>query len=199
MLEYSEPAWVSLLGCSGDILPWLLLIVCLLFPVDIWYLVFWKIVILIADIWSCLSWAGVLFLGFSLPFTVVGEYVDCVLLGRKFFWDPDGCGHLGFRENVFLGIGNWNLSMGMGLEEKEGSIEGWKAGYLTRIGLVLWECGQGLRRGHIKRTTIEPGMNLVDWTWKNLERSEDRHLAYLLSWCVACGFPGRACWSWGLG
>lgn len=60
----------------------------------------------------------------------------------------------------------------MGLEEKEGSTGGRKAEYHTRIGLVLWECGQTLRRGHIKRSTIEPGMSLVDWTWRSLGRSE---------------------------
>ena len=81
-------------------------------------------VILSADIWSCLCLVGVLFLGFCCPLWLLGECGGCVLPGRKFFWDPDRCGHWRFQVKYVSGY--WELisrngdGLGWGWGSKEG-------------------------------------------------------------------------------
>lgn len=42
---------------------------------------------------------------------------------------------------------------------------------------------------------IKPG----DWVWRRGGRGEDLKLTFLLPRpIVTCGFPGNACWCWGL-
>ena len=70
-----------------------------------------KIVILDAEIWTCLCWVGILFSDFFCPPWFPGECVGCMLPGREFFWDPDMCGHWDFQIKVFIGIGSCHLEM----------------------------------------------------------------------------------------
>lgn len=98
MLEYSRPTVVGLLGSSGDMLSWLLLIMFISCCLGFWV---WedcssKCFYLVL---SLLSGCFVpLFLVLSL---VLGECSSCGLLGRKFFWCPDKCGHWGFLVKCF--------------------------------------------------------------------------------------------------
>lgn len=100
----------------------LLLLLC--FGLGILASGFERIVILGFDIWSCLCWVDVLFLGFySLWF--LRKCDGCVLPSRKFFWDPDICGHWRFWVKCVswcwkLTIRNWvclEESCSVGLEK----------------------------------------------------------------------------------
>lgn len=55
--------------------------------------------------WSYFCWVGDLFLGFCFSLWFLGESGDCVVSGRKFFWDPDRCGHWGWEVQVKYVLG----------------------------------------------------------------------------------------------
>lgn len=63
------------------------------------------ILVLGADIWSCLCWVDVLFLGFWYPLWLLGGCDSHVLPGKEFFWDLDRFGHWRFRATCFSGLG----------------------------------------------------------------------------------------------
>lgn len=81
---------------------------------------FGKILILDADIWSCLYRVNVLFLGVCCPFWFLGECGSYVLPGIKFSWDPARCGHCRCQVKCVSNCWEQMLRNEDGLEEDGG-------------------------------------------------------------------------------
>lgn len=100
-----------------------------------------RIVILSSDIWSYLLGVNVLFCSFCCPPWVLGEYCNCVLCDRKYFWDPDGCVCWGFQVKYVSRY--WELIhrngdlVEVGLRSSRGSREkrGFHQDLLSQLGM----------------------------------------------------------------
>lgn len=122
---------MELLGSCKEILSWLLVIVLFMLMSTIW-------------VWDdCNSWCRYLVLTFLVTFFlkfccllwILGTYGDWCLTIREYFWVLPVVTTGNSWQNLFLGIGNWQV--GMRRARRVGSIDGsWERGKLR----LLWRC-----------------------------------------------------------
>lgn len=107
--------------------------------------------------------SGFLFLGFCF-LSCIGGCGVCLLLGKKFFWDP--------ARWLLIFIAKMNYHLGMGLC-------GACWGIYTHG--PPWSASLSGKRGRkCRKATMEVVMRLVGWIW--VIDSEAMRLAYMLSW-----------------
>lgn len=98
-----------------------------------------------------------------------------MLPGRKLFWDPDRCCHLGLQVKSVSRY--WELTRRNGNRLGRGTQginrrEKYRRCHQHLLSPLAME-----EESENRWSTVELGMRLGDWTWRNRGRSEDLQLA----------------------